>query len=775
MKFTEGAKFKTHKEKDPILEKLKSLYKKPLTEGTNKVSKNKLNEYFNPYSNEREPYPVEGNQTEEIDLTGLKIKVYKKGNYFTFDYINGNEYFKDIMSDEFSGIAFNDYQVEDLVTDTMLESMSDEEHERLFKSGEKELIIKSGIAIITFNVSANEYSEPVIEHDDQYWSSEYEITDSEVTNIDIKNLEIEEVDKMNESYVDSPLYVKLFNEAGTDIDTIEFDNEQEANRYCVDVINRGEADTAAIYDSDSRECIGIFEANDLEESINEDSQDQLDLKKLPKELQQVRKILNKNRTKNVISRDGNLYVYLDQEPLEYMLDDAELSDEIWDKLKITPFDIYTQVSLNESINEKWQDDYCDIFGCEEGFFTREEIDELAEDVADRVNNILQTDEYVPSESYLTDNLLEVILVNDDMDEFDSEIKIDMRKIRKPSDINKYIEPLANQIINKIQVFNTMTLDESLFGEYSDKILQIIEDTDDITLVKSIIKQLLRYAREEDIRDMWIERDFEKNYLDEAISGTEVKDIASNILGIISKGDNKEKFETIGTIIDNVPDNLIDDVIDKSKSVVGNHKLSDSEKKEFANKTGVDPEVMGNINTTGEIFDQVGEVFEKDPKFAKSVVTTVLDIVAAVEPTPVGEVVSAIVKVLPDNIVGKLANGIMKVAKGFNPVTGFAGNIFSGVLGESLEGPVEGPEMGLSSMINDAIQDEWKTIDLYNSLSIMARSEGYSDIASVIDDINTEENMHVGQLQQALKTISPNADAIAEGEKESDEQLGVEEE
>ena len=36
-------------------------------------------------------------------------------------------------------------------------------------------------------------------------------------------------------------------------------------------------------------------------------------------------------------------------------------------------------------------------------------------------------------------------------------------------------------------------------------------------------------------------------------------------------------------------------------------------------------------------------------------------------------------------------------------------------------------------------------------------------------------MHVGQLQQDLKTISPNADAIAKGEKESDEQLGVEEE
>jgi hypothetical protein len=87
-----------------------------------------------------------------------------------------------------------------------------------------------------------------------------------------------------------------------------------------------------------------------------------------------------------------------------------------------------------------------------------------------------------------------------------------------------------------------------------------------------------------------------------------------------------------------------------------------------------------------------------------------------------------------------------------------------------EGPVEGPEAGLASSINSAIQDELKTVDIYNSLAITARSEGFEDIAMMIDEINTEENKHIGQLQEALKTISPNASAIEDGKVEGEEQL-----
>ena len=87
-------------------------------------------------------------------------------------------------------------------------------------------------------------------------------------------------------------------------------------------------------------------------------------------------------------------------------------------------------------------------------------------------------------------------------------------------------------------------------------------------------------------------------------------------------------------------------------------------------------------------------------------------------------------------------------------------------------PEEGPKFGLSSLLNNAIQEEFKTIDTYNSLAVTARDEGFEDIAVVVDEINTEENKHVGQLQALLKTIAPNAAAIDEGDIEAGKQLNV---
>lgn len=90
--------------------------------------------------------------------------------------------------------------------------------------------------------------------------------------------------------------------------------------------------------------------------------------------------------------------------------------------------------------------------------------------------------------------------------------------------------------------------------------------------------------------------------------------------------------------------------------------------------------------------------------------------------------------------------------------------------EMLSGPAVGPEAGLSTLLIDAINGEWETINEYNTLAINAREEGYHEIAAIIDEINTEENKHVGQLQKALEMISPNTSAIKQGEEEATYQI-----
>lgn len=79
--------------------------------------------------------------------------------------------------------------------------------------------------------------------------------------------------------------------------------------------------------------------------------------------------------------------------------------------------------------------------------------------------------------------------------------------------------------------------------------------------------------------------------------------------------------------------------------------------------------------------------------------------------------------------------------------------------------------GVAGQIHKAIEDEFKTISMYNDLVISIDSIGCEhpeDIKKVISDIAREENVHVGQLQELLKLLDPNASAIAEGNVEAKE-------
>ena len=92
-----------------------------------------------------------------------------------------------------------------------------------------------------------------------------------------------------------------------------------------------------------------------------------------------------------------------------------------------------------------------------------------------------------------------------------------------------------------------------------------------------------------------------------------------------------------------------------------------------------------------------------------------------------------------------------------------------------QGPQVGPDTGIAALLIDAINDEWSTIDKYNSIITMLSEEGKFDMIPVIQDITAEENTHVGQLQELLQSISPNVENIVDGETEAKEQMNGEDE
>ena len=91
-------------------------------------------------------------------------------------------------------------------------------------------------------------------------------------------------------------------------------------------------------------------------------------------------------------------------------------------------------------------------------------------------------------------------------------------------------------------------------------------------------------------------------------------------------------------------------------------------------------------------------------------------------------------------------------------------------------------MSVANTLNALIQDEWQAIDGYNSTistyrSMMKddypekdKSIDYTAIIKILQDIAQEEMNHVGMLQKAMGTISPNVSEIKGGEEEAEETL-----
>ena len=92
------------------------------------------------------------------------------------------------------------------------------------------------------------------------------------------------------------------------------------------------------------------------------------------------------------------------------------------------------------------------------------------------------------------------------------------------------------------------------------------------------------------------------------------------------------------------------------------------------------------------------------------------------------------------------------------------------LKEAVEATPSPEDASVADSIITAIEDEWKTIALYNSIITRLKDNNFADMIPVIQDIVEEENVHVGQLQKALETISPDTAKIQSGEVEAEGQL-----
>lgn len=367
------------------------------------------------------------------------------------------------------------------------------------------------------------------------------------------------------------------------------------------------------------------------------------------------------------------------------------------------------------------------------YFTREDIENAAEEVMNHIDETFY-EKYILGGTWFEKGRWIVNVQSEDrMYEFEDKLFIDMRKIRRPEDLkNKYALDMAAKLIAKIKsdtqpITEEYTANFRLEGESGTQVCKADSIKELVTKLISRGYQLDKAAINKLTITNW-DKEAEENTRLLIHSGRKSLEVV--------KGERAMTGYTSESLTESIMSNQPEGVSEEDylKSLVGTSV-------EYANKymlkgkekhKGV---ITGIKNDNGDIYATVHWEFDE-----------------TIHPSSL-------------EALGSI-NYIEPTRSTYGP----RNTSTNECLTEDLEGPKEGPEYGLSSLLNDAIQDEFKTIDLYNTLAVTARAEGFENIAKVIEEINVEENRHVGQLQEALKLLSPNASAIDDGEVEGQEQL-----
>ena len=144
------------------------------------------------------------------------------------------------------------------------------------------------------------------------------------------------------------------------------------------------------------------------------------------------------------------------------------------------------------------------------------------------------------------------------------------------------------------------------------------------------------------------------------AGAETMNIIKDILSSLNKEDSNNWANTVTEVVSAVPEDNADELFDIIKKRFENTKINNADKEKILNAAGKDPKNYDGMDTIGKIFTMLDpSTFEAD-ELKKCLIIT-LGIVAAIEPTPIVEVITTIVSALPAEAVKKIITIISKLS------------------------------------------------------------------------------------------------------------------
>lgn len=160
------------------------------------------------------------------------------------------------------------------------------------------------------------------------------------------------------------------------------------------------------------------------------------------------------------------------------------------------------------------------------------------------------------------------------------------------------------------------------------------------------------------------------------TGADSKAAAAAIAKELAKDDSNTKAKTASKIIEAIPDDFADQLFDTVKEKASDIKIESEHKKTLADATKgeVKEEDLADCDTLGKVLSFVDtfDWAEKNPKLLKGFVTAVLAIIAIIEPTPIVDIITIIVGLLPAEWVAKIL-AILNITSNPASLVGHAAN------------------------------------------------------------------------------------------------------
>jgi hypothetical protein len=157
-----------------------------------------------------------------------------------------------------------------------------------------------------------------------------------------------------------------------------------------------------------------------------------------------------------------------------------------------------------------------------------------------------------------------------------------------------------------------------------------------------------------------EEPVEEEPIEEALlegSGADAKAAANAIADELAKDDKKKWAQTVADVVKVIPDEFADQLFDAIKQKASNIQLNMAQKNKIAKSSRgkITNNDIANCSTVGQIlalFDGF-EWAKTNPGLVKGLLMVILAVVAIVEPTPVLEIITLIVGLLPEEVVAKV--------------------------------------------------------------------------------------------------------------------------